>query len=343
MSDFTLDGINGGKGESQISRIASWMIRYPPIFTLLLIVIVCVVIGTISPEFWQISNIFDIARAAVVTGLFGLGFLVVLAAGGIDMSFAAIAGLMMYWITTAVAAYAPWLPIPVIILMAAVGGMIIGIGNGLLVHALKAPALIVTIGTQYVIHGFLLTFIGTELFVNIPLSMENFGKAELMRVGTQSGSIAILPAYVLVLVVAAVVTWWILNRTLMGRAIFAVGGSADIAERLGYDHRKVQMFVFAYAGLLAGIAGVIHVASNRLANPFDLSGNELNVIAAVVLGGARITGGGGTVIGAMLGVILITLIDNVLILAGIPSTWQTFVIGCFIILAGALFANSSNR
>ena len=268
MSDFTLDGVGGAKGESQIARIASWMIRYPPIFTLLLIVIVCVVIGTISPEFWQISNIFDIARASVVTGLFGLGFLVVLAAGGIDMSFAAIAGLMMYWITTAVAAYMPGLPIPVIILMAAVGGAIIGVGNGLLVHYLKAPALIVTIGTQYVIHGFLLTFIGTELFVNIPLSMENFGKAELMRVGAQSGSIAILPAYVLVLVVAALVTWWILNRTLMGRAIFAVGGSADIAERLGYDHRKVQVFVFAYAGLLAGIAGVIHVASNRLANPF---------------------------------------------------------------------------
>lgn len=100
----------------------------------------------------------------------------------------------------------------------------------------------------------------------------------------------------------------------------------------------MQLFVFAYAGLLAGIAGMVHVSSNRLANPFDLSGTELGVIAAVVLGGARITGGAGSVIGTILGVILVTLVNNVLILAGIPSTWQTFVVGCFIILAGTVFA-----
>ncbi len=337
MSDFVLADTNVS-GSTFLTRIGAWLIRRPPVFTLLLIVLVSVIIGTISPEFWQISNIFDMARASVVTGLFGLGFLVVLAAGGIDMSFAAIAALMMYWITTAAAAYAPWMPMPIILLVAALGGMLLGIGNGLLVHYLRAPALIVTIGTQYVIRGFLLTFVGTELFVNIPLPIEQFGKYELWRVQTDSGSIAILPAYVLALVAAAVATWWILNRTLMGRAIFAIGGNSAIAERLGYDARKVQVFVFAYAGLLAGIAGMLHVSSNRLANPFDLSGNELGVIAAVVLGGARITGGGGSVIGTILGVILVTLVNNVLILAGIPSTWQTFVVGCFIILAGTVFA-----
>ena len=139
----------------------------------------------------------------------------------------------------------------------------------------------------------------------MPLPIEDFGKLELWRVQTDNGSIAILPAYVLVLVAAALATWWILNRTLMGRAIFAIGGNASIAERLGYDARKVQVFVFGYAGLLAGIAGMLHVASNRLANPFDLTGNELGVIAAVVLGGARITGGSGSVIGTILGVVLV--------------------------------------
>ncbi len=337
MSDFVWTNSNAASSTS-LTRIVNWLIRHPPVFTLLLIVLVSVIIGAISPEFWQISNIFDMARASVVTGMFGLGFLVVLAAGGIDMSFTAIAALMMYWITTAVATYAPWMPMPVILLAAALGGMLLGVCNGLLVHYLRAPALIVTIGTQYVIRGFLLTFIGTELFVNIPFPIEHFGKYELWRAQTDNGSITILPAYVLVLVAAAIVTWWILNRTLMGRAIFAIGGNSAIAERLGYDARKVQVFVFAYAGLLAGIAGMLHVSSNRLANPFDLSGTELGVIAAVVLGGARITGGGGSVIGTILGVILVTLVNNVLILAGIPSTWQTFVVGCFIVLAGAVFA-----
>jgi simple sugar transport system permease protein len=337
MSDFAWDSANG-IGSASPARVMAWLIRHPPVFTLLLIVLVSVVVGAISPEFWQISNIFDMARASVVTGMFGLGFLVVLAAGGLDMSFASIAALVMYSVTTATAAHAPWLPMPVILLMSAVGGMLLGVGNGLLVHYLKAPALIVTIGTQYVIRGFLLTFVGTELFINIPLPIENFGKYELWRVQTANGSISILPAYVLVLVAAAVATWWVLNRTLMGRAIFAVGGNPEIAERLGYDLRKVHIFIFAYAGLLAGVAGMLHVSSNRLANPFDLSGSELGVIAAVVLGGARITGGAGTVLGTLLGVVLVTLVNNVLILAGIPSTWQTFVVGCFIVLAGTVFA-----
>ncbi|MDR3494448.1 MAG: ABC transporter permease [Ancalomicrobiaceae bacterium] len=326
-----------------MAGLSGWLIRHPPLFTLLLIVLVSLVIGAISPQFWQVANIFDMARASVVTGLFGLGFLVVLAAGGIDMSFTAIAALLMYWLTTATASYAPWMPMGVVLAAAAVGGMLLGMCNGLLVHYLKAPALIVTIGTQYVIRSFLLTFIGTELFVNIPMSIEDFGKYEIWRVSTDNGSIAILPAYVLVLVVAGIVTWWILNRTLMGRAIFAIGGNSDIAERLGYDLKKVQVFAFAYSGLLAGVAGMLHVSSNRLANPFDLSGTELGVIAAVVLGGARITGGSGTVAGTLLGVVLVTLVNNVLILAGIPSTWQAFVVGCFIVLAGALFATRERR
>lgn len=338
MSDFTWDNPTS-EGAASPKRIVAWLVRHPPAFTLMLIILVSVVVGAISPEFWQISNIFDMARASVVTGIFGLGFLMILAAGGIDMSFTAIAALMMYWITTAVATYMPSMPMPLILFIAAAGGALLGVCNGLLVHHLRAPALIVTIGTQYVIRGFLLTFIGTELFVNVPASIENFSKYELWQVETDTGSIAVLPAYVLLLVAAAIVTWWVLNRTLMGRAIFAIGGNSSIAERLGYDLRKVHVFVFGYAGLLAGVAGMLHVSSNRLANPFDLSGSELGVIAAVVLGGARITGGSGTVIGTILGVVLVTLVNNVLILAGIPSSWQTFVVGCFIILAGTVFAS----
>ena len=147
-----------------------------------------------------------------------------------------------------------------------------------------------------------------------------------------------LPVYFLVLVVAALMTWWMLNFTMIGRAIFAVGGKADIAARLGYRVGRVRVFAFAFAGLLAGLAGVIHVTANRLANPFDLAGTELPVIAAVVLGGARITGGSGTVQGTLLGVLLITLVSNVLILVGIPSSWQTAILGGFILVAGLFFA-----
>jgi simple sugar transport system permease protein len=87
----------------------------------------------------------------------------------------------------------------------------------------------------------------------------------------------VLPATVLVLVAAALLTWWLLNRTLMGRAVYAIGGSLAIAERLGYYVHAVHLFVFGYAGFLSGLAGIVHVSSTRLANPFDLVGMELDV------------------------------------------------------------------
>lgn len=321
-----------------LMRLKDWFVRRPAAFTLLLIVLLSVTVGSINSNFFQLANLFDMARASVVLGLFALGVLIVLAAGGLDVSFTAIAALCMYSIVKFVVAYWPDAPIAAILLAGSIGGAVLGSLNGLLVHALKAPALIVTIGTQYVFRGFLLTFIGTELFMNIPVSMEAFGKLALWRYQVDDGQIAILPGFVLVLVAAAVLTWWLLNRTLMGRAVFALGGSLAIAERLGYSLRNVRVFVFAYAGLLAGVAGVVHVSTNRLANPFDLAGVELDVIAAVILGGAKITGGTGTVVGTLLGVLLVTLINSVLILAGVPSTWQKVIVGGFIVLAGAFFA-----
>lgn len=320
-----------------------WFMRHPPMVTFLLIILVCVVVGTINPAFWDVSNVFDMARSSVVRGLFALGVLVVLCSGGLDVSFTAIAAFVMYGVTMLVTSAAPDMPIAVILAIAAIGGALLGACNGILVSALGAPSLIVTIGTQYVVRGFLLTFIGTALFMNIPDAMDRFGKYAWFHYEGGNGAVSSMPAFVLVLVVAALVTWFLLNRTLMGRAIYAVGGNAQIAERLGFNLRNVRIFVFAYAGLLAGIAGIMHVSANRLANPFDLAGSELEVIAAVVLGGARITGGSGSVIGTILGVILITLVNNVLILVGIPSTWQLAIIGAFIILAGTTFSVGSRR
>lgn len=313
--------------------------RHPQLFTLALIVLVSIVIGTLNRDFLQLAMLFDIVRACTVLGLFALGVMIVLAAGGIDVSFAAIAALTMYGITKLVLTRFPDTSMPVIMVAGAVGGTALGVLNGLLVDWLKAPSLIVTIGTQYLYRGLLLTFVGTVFFMNIPHSMDAFGKLALLRHDTATGLHAVLPATVLVLAVAAVLTWWLLNRTLMGRAVYAIGGSLAIAERLGYNLRTVHVFVFGYAGLLSGLAGIVHVSSTRLANPFDLVGSELDVIAAVILGGARITGGSGSVGGTLLGVVLVTLINNVLILAGVPSTWQKVIVGTFIVVAGAVFAS----
>ncbi len=323
------------------SEVRPFHTRYPEVFTGALIVAVSLVVGVINPAFFQVSTFFDLLRSSTVTGMFALGVLIVLAAGGIDVSFTAIAALSMYSLTKLVYAFWPSAPIVLILFLGAAFGIFLGLVNGFLVHHLKAPSLIVTIGTQYLFRGFLLTFVGTVFFMNIPPSMDNFGRLALIKLSVGAmgqTSFTVLPVFVLILLICSLLTWFILNRTLMGRAIYAMGGSLNITERLGYNVKAVHLFVFGYSGFLAGLAGIVHVSSNRLANPFDLVGIELDVIAAVILGGARITGGTGSVTGTLLGVFLVVLINNVLILAGVPSTWQKVIIGSFILIAGALFA-----
>lgn len=325
------------------NRLRDRLERQPELFTLFLLVALSVFVGTINPSFFQISTLFDIARSSTVIGLFALGVFVILAAGGIDVSFTAIAALSMYSVTKLVVVLMPGAPILLIFLLSTLGGGVLGLVNGFLVQSLKAPSLIVTIGTQYLFRGLLLTFIGTVWIIDLPSQMDGFGKLALLTLQTQRGNTIILPAFVLILLAVAMLTWWILNRTLLGKAVFAVGGNPVIAQRLGYNMRAVHLFIFSYAGALAGLAGMIHVCSNRLANPFDLVGIEIDVIAAVVLGGARITGGTGTVVGTLLGVLLVVMINSVLIMAGVPSTWQRVVVGSFILVAGAFFVLRSKR
>ncbi|MBP0484922.1 ABC transporter permease [Sagittula salina] len=323
--------------------LADTFTRHPELVSLCLLVAICVAVALINPAFLSPTSLIDMGRASVVTGLFALGVFSILAAGGIDVSFTAIAAFAMYSLTLFVLKVAPDLPMAAILLIAVAGGTALGAVNGWLVHELRVAALIVTIGTQYLFRGILLAFIGTVWLMELPPQMVAFGKASMLDVTTANGATVTLPWYFLVFPAAALLTWAIFNRTLMGRAIFATGGNPEVAARLGYDQRTVHLFVFAFAGGLAGLAGIVHVCANRMANPFDLVGTEIGVIAAVVLGGARITGGTGSVLGTVTGVLLITVVNNVLVLVGIPSTWQRVVVGAFILLAAAFFVTRRGK
>ena len=119
----------------------------------------------------------------------------------------------------------------------------------------------------------------------------------------------------------------LLRQTLLGRGIYALGGAPEAARRAGFNLRRIQLFIFALLGALAGIVGIIHASNMRNANPFDLAGLELTVIAAVVVGGADITGGKGSVLGTILGVFLLVIIGNSLLLVGLPTVWHNVAVG----------------
>ena len=193
-------------------------------------------------------------------------------------------------------------------------GLLLGLINGFFIPTLRLPTLIVTLGTLNVFQGFLLT------------------RTMLFRLTEPDGTIISLPIAFLLVVAAAALTSFILNRTILGRSIYALGGAPESALRVGVNVAAVQYFVYAYVGVLSSVTGIIHASLARAANPFDLVGLELSAIAAVVLGGARLSGGHGTITGTLLGVALIVVINNSLIVLGIPTTWQNVVTGCLILL-----------
>lgn len=297
----------------------------------------------VDPGFFSVPTLFDLLRNALILGIFSIGVLLVLISGGIDVSFTAIAAFAMYAATKAIIALGLGDQMALAFAFAGSIGLALGLINGFFVATLKLPTLIVTLGTLSVFRGVLLTFVGSQLISNLPPGMRAFSRSVIWSGETADGSFVRLPSATLVLVGAVVLTAFVLYRTSLGRAVFAIGGSREAAERIGIPVRRVQYLVYAYVGMLSGIAGIVHASLARVANPFDLVGLELSVIAAVVLGGARLSGGTGTILGTLLGVALITVINNSLITLGIPSTWQSVVIGILILVGTGVPAWQARR
>ncbi len=298
----------------------------------LILLAFCAVTAWIEPSFLSVATLFDLFRNSIVPAMFAVGVLLVLASGGIDVSFTAIAAFAMYVGTKAMIAFGMGDSILVAFLVAGAIGLVLGLINGFFIATLGLPTLIVTLGTLSVFRGFLLTFVGTQLITAVPTGMRAFSRTMLIRFTAADGTIVSLPIAFLLLVIAVALTWLLLNRTMLGRSIYALGGAPESALRVGVNVVGVQYFVYAYVGVLSSIAGIVHASLARVANPFDLVGLELSVIAAVVLGGARLSGGHGTILGTLLGVALIVVINNSLIVLGIPTTWQNVVTGSLILV-----------
>ena len=228
--------------------------------------------------------------------------------------------------------------------MATLIGASLGAFNGVLIAVFGLPTLIVTLGTLSIFRGALLTFVGTAQISALPSGMRDFSRLMMVR-GTKRGRLVLLAA------LGPSPSSWGSSRSpgsscgapCSARAIYAIGGSVESARRVGIDVKRTQLFVYVYVGALAGLAGIVHASMARIANPFDLVGLELSVIAAVVLGGARLAGGYGTLTGTALGVALIVLVQNSLIVLGIPTTWQSVVIGALILLGTGLPAWQAKR
>jgi simple sugar transport system permease protein len=298
-----------------------------------------VVIGTVNTAFFSLGNVFDLMKSSVVMGLLAIGALLVLVSGGIDISFTAVAAFSMY-VTCRILVAADFSGSYVVAFVLA-GALGAGLGavNAVFISWFRLPTLIVTLGTASLFRGFLLAFIGTAIIHNLPPGLVRFSRWTILGGRLASGETIGLSVSFFLLVLVAVAAWLFLRYTLAGRGIYAMGGNLDAAERAGFNLTGLRFLIYAVVGCLSGVAGIVHASMMRNANPFDLVGTELTVIAAVVLGGASITGGSGSVPGTLLGVGLMVIINNSLILLQIPSYWQRVAVGLIIIVSTGVAAS----
>lgn len=309
-----------------------------------ILLLAMVLIGTINPAFWQLDNLFSLMRSNVIIGIMALGVLLVLISGGIDVSFPAFAVAAMY-LTIKGMLTLGYNGVVLPLLAATLMGLLFGAVNGFFVYKFRMIPLIVTLGTSAMVRGFLLGVVGTSM-INInkmPTALIDFARTDVISVTKADGTTYGLTAMVLIYAGLALAMHLILRHTMIGRSAYALGGDPEAARRAGFDLRKTIFFVYCVAGALAGFAGLLHSGMIWLANPRDFVGLELDVIAAVVLGGASIFGGRGSVLGTMLGVFMLVMVKNSLIIMKVDTTWQLVAVGTIVIVATALSAWRDRR
>ncbi|GAA1778972.1 ABC transporter permease [Leucobacter iarius] len=308
-----------------------------------IIVLLVVVMSLANPAFFTVHTLFSILRSALVPMVLALGVLLVIISGGIDVSFPAIAIFSAYT-TVHLAQQGRFDPGVVGVLVIAVAiGALLGLVNGAVIARFRLPTLIVTLATQSIFKGVLLAYIGSRYIADLPAGMSQLSTSHLIAVESSRSYLPLMTVPVIVLVIAVSL---LLRKTMFGRGLYAIGGDIEGARRAGFPVVRLQVLLYVLAGAIAAVGGLVHVVLGQNANPQDLVGTELDVIAAVVLGGASIFGGRGSVIGTVLGVLLVQIINNSLILIGVPTAWQRAAVGILLALgvgAQALMARRAAK
>ena len=307
-------------------------------YVFLIIVAVGLVIQFRSGKFFTSNNMLDIASAMIVPGIFAVGIFMVLVSGGMDVSFPALASLSVYATTKLLLDmnYEGSVLLP--LLIAALIGAALGAFNGYFIGYLNLTPMIITLGASSVFKGFMQGALNSKQLAVIPAGMKRFGTTYLLETTNDLGQGSKLSIAFLVLVAVVVLIWFLMNKTYFGRGIYAIGGNPAAAKAAGFNVKRTKFLTYTIVGVIASIAGVIRVCMMQQCHPTNMLGMEMNIIAGVVLGGTAITGGAGTMTGCVLGTLLIVMVENSMILLGIPVTWKSVFTGALIVIGTGVSA-----
>ena len=204
--------------------------------------------------------------------------------------------------------------------------------------------MIITLGTSSVFKGIMQGVLNSTQIAKIPDGMSQFGTNALFIAKNQeSGLTSRMPVAMLALLAALVIAYFILHYTMFGRGLFAIGGNEASAYRAGFNVVRIKFVLYVAVGAISSLAGLIRVCMMGQCHPTNMLGMEMMIIAGVVLGGTAITGGAGSLTGCMLGTILIVIVQNSLILLGVPTFWQGFFLGMLIIVGTGISATQVLR
>ena len=271
--------------------------------------------------FLTTNNIFNVLRQSSTNLMLACGMTMVIILGGIDLSVGSI--IAMSGVLGAAAVVWHGLPEIVGILIAILSGLIFGLLNGLVIAKTKIPPFIVTLASMNIAKGIAYVYSEGKPIRCMTDAWKFLG----------AGNIAGIPVPVITMFIVFVVAVLFLNRTRTGRHIYAVGGNDTAARFSGIDTAKVKLVVFAFSGLMAGLAGI--TIASRLYSGTCTSGDgaEMDAIAAVVVGGTSMSGGSGKLGGTLIGVLIIGILNNGLNLMGVNSDWQYIIKGAVILMA----------
>ncbi len=301
--------------------------RLLPFFSLIALF---VILSIASPYFLTATNLSSVVRQTAVINIMALGMTLVIVSGGIDLSVGSILAFAGVMGTLTMVSNGS------VLLGIASGvffGLLWGLANGIMITSLQIPPFIVTLGTLGIVRGLTLVVTNGLPVVGLPKEHSYLG----------DGTVGPVPFVLVVLIVCAVIMHVVLHSTKLGRYTYAIGSNEEAAIYAGIPVARYKIAIYAIAGMLTGLAAMIETSRLMTGQPTGGVSYELQVIAAVVIGGGSLTGGEGTVIGTLIGAFIMGLLSNGSDLLGVNPYWQQAIIGSIIIMAVALDAARKRR
>jgi ribose transport system permease protein len=289
------------------------------------LIVISAFFAVASPVFLNYGNITNILFSTVVIGTLALGTTFVIITGGIDLSIGT--GMALCAVMSGVFIVDLGIPLVLGVLAAILFGGLIGLVNGFNVAVLRLPPFIATLAMMLVAQGLALVVSNST-----PIYFTDHPAYTDLSIGTLVPG-SRFPNAVIILAVAAVLAGVLLNRTVLGRYTYSIGSNEDATALSGIDVRRWKIIIYTLAGLFTGLAGVMISARLGSAQPATGMGYELQAIAAVVIGGTSLSGGKGSIVGTVIGALIISVLNNGLQILSIPQEWQNVILGCVILVA----------